>query len=50
VSVEVTAESIYGAADCRTPDAPVKLTVHVRRATASQRIIFALSSPVLISA
>jgi LDH2 family malate/lactate/ureidoglycolate dehydrogenase len=27
------------------PDAPVKLTVHVRRATACQRIIFALCSP-----
>jgi hypothetical protein len=29
------------------PDGPVKLTVHVRRATAGQRIIFAFYSPTM---
>jgi hypothetical protein len=39
-------DSAVTSTKCGTPDGPVKLTVHVRRATAGQRIIFALSSPV----
>jgi hypothetical protein len=31
------------------PDGPVKLTVHVRRVTAAQRITFALFSPIVVS-
>ena len=42
-------DSAVTSTECRTPDGPAKLTVHVRRATAGQRIIFALSSPVPIS-
>jgi hypothetical protein len=42
-------DSAVTSTECRTPDGPVKLTVHVRSATAGQRIIFALSSPVVIS-
>src|SRR5262245_21484947 len=38
-------DSAVTSTECRTPDGPVKLTVHVRSATARQRIIFALCSP-----
>ncbi len=38
-------DSAVTSAECRTPDGPVKLTVQVRSATASQRITFAFYSP-----
>src|ERR687883_584162 len=38
-------DSAVTSTECRTPDGPVKLTVHVRSATARQRITFAFISP-----
>jgi hypothetical protein len=38
-------DSAVTSTECRTPDGPAKLTVHVRNATARQRIIFAFCSP-----
>jgi hypothetical protein len=43
-------DSAVTSTECRTPDGPVKLTVHVRRATAGQRTTFALFSPAVCDA
>jgi len=38
-------DSAVTSTECRTPGGPAKLTVHVRSATAHQRIMFAFCSP-----
>ena len=42
-------DSAMTSSECRTPDGPLKLTVHVRSATAPERITFAFVSPADVS-